>query len=60
MKLGKLISEQKEIIGVNTVKFKDAYVDVDKLLLCEKAYQITHAKAYVLLRHCVLCGNIGR
>ena len=43
---GKLISEQKEITGVSTIKLKDA-TWMSTSLLCEKVYQITNAKAYV-------------
>ena len=43
---GKLISEQKEIIGVNIIEFKD-YTWMSTSLLCSQAYRITHAKAYV-------------
>ena len=50
---GKLISEQKEITGVSTFKFKDA-TWMSTSLLCEKAYQITKAKAYVF-SDSVLC-----
>ena len=43
---GKLISEQTEITGVSTTGFKDvAWMSTS--LLCEKAHQITNAKAYV-------------
>ena len=30
---GKLISEQKEITGVSSIKFKRCHVDVDKLIV---------------------------
>ena len=50
---GKLISEQTEIIGVNTVGFKDA-TWMSTSLLCEKAQRITNAKTYVF-SDSVLC-----
>ena len=43
---GKLISEQKEIIGVNIIEFKDS-TWMSTSLLCSQAYRITHAKAYL-------------
>ena len=43
---GKQISEQKEIIGVSTIKFKDA-TWMSTSLLCEKAYRITNAQVHV-------------
>ena len=43
---GKLMSEQKEITGVSTIKFNDS-TWMSTSLLCEMAYQITNAKAYV-------------
>ena len=52
---GKLISEQKEISGVNTFKFKDS-TWMSTSLLCSKAYQITNAKAY-LFSDSALCGE---
>ena len=48
-----MISEQKEITGVNTVKLKDS-TWMSTRLLCEKAYQITNAKVYVF-SDSVLC-----
>ena len=50
---GKLISEPTEITGVSTLGFKDA-TWMSTSLLCEKAYQITNAKAYVF-SDSVLC-----
>ena len=43
---GKLISEQKEIIGASTTDFKDASW-MSTSLLCEKAYRITNANVHV-------------
>ena len=55
---GKLISEQKEIPGVSTTGFKDATWMLTSLL-CDKACQITKAKAHVF-SDCVLCvGKLG-
>ena len=50
---GKRIIDQNEITGVSTVDFKDA-TWMSTSLLCEKAYQITDAKAYVF-SDSVLC-----
>ena len=52
---GKLFGEQEETTGVSIMKFKDASW-MSTSLLCEKAYQITNAKA-PLLRLCALCGE---
>ena len=54
----KLISEQQEITGVSAFGFKDA-TWMSTSLMCEKAYQITNAKAYVF-SDSVLCGKSGR
>ena len=55
---GKQISEQKEITGVSTMKFKDA-TWMSTSLLCEKAYQITNAKAYVFSDSVLWVGKMG-
>ena len=47
----KLIDEQEEITGVNTINFKEL-TWMSTSLLCSEAYQTTNAKAYVF---CVLC-----
>ena len=44
---------KQEIIGISTIDFKDA-TWMSTSLLCEKAYQITSAKAYVF-SDSVLC-----
>ena len=49
----KLISEQKEVTGVSTIRFKDLSW-MSTSLLCSKGYQITNAKAYVF-SDSVLC-----
>ena len=55
---GKLISEQKEITGVNTKCFKDAS-EMSTSLLCEKAYRITNAKVYVSSDSVLCVGKMG-
>ena len=55
---GKLISEQKEITGVSTIKLKDD-TWMSTSLLCEKAYQITNAKAYVFSDSVLCVGKMG-
>ena len=57
-KTGKLISEQKEITGVSTMKFKDA-TWMSTILLCSKAYQITNGKAYVFSDSVLCVGTMG-
>ena len=54
---GKLISEQKEITGVNTTDFRNATWKSTSLL-CKKAYRITDAKTCVF-SDSVLCGKMG-
>ena len=51
---GKLISEQTEITGVNTINFKEMTL-MSTSLLCSRAYQITNAEAYAF-SDSVLCG----
>ena len=58
MKLGKLISEQKEITGVNTIKFKDS-TWMSTSLLCSRTYRITNAKAYVFSDSVLCVGKMG-
>ena len=55
---GKLISEQKEITVVSTKGFKDATL-MSTSLLCEKAYQIINAKAYVFSDSVRCVGKMG-
>ena len=55
---GKLISEQKEITGVRTMKFKDA-TWMSTCLLCEKAHQIINAKACVFFDSVLSVGKMG-
>ena len=54
----KLISEQKEITGVNTCKFKDS-TWMSTSLLCSRAYRITHAKADVFSVTVLCVGKMG-
>ena len=55
---GKLISEQKEITGVNTIRFKDS-TWMWTSLLCSRAYRITHAKANVFSDSVLCVGKMG-
>ena len=55
---GNLISEQKEITGVSTIGFKDA-TWMSTRSLCEKAYQITNAEAYVFSDFVLCVGKMG-
>ena len=55
---GKLISEQKKITAVSTIKLKDA-TWMSTSLLCEKTYQITNAKAYVVSDSVPCVGKMG-
>ena len=50
---GKLISEQTEITGVTTIKSKDLYVDVDKLIVW-KGLSDQQRQSLRLLRLCAL------
>ena len=50
---GKLVSEQTDITGVNTIGFKEPQW-MSTSFLCSRAYQVTNAKTYVL-SDSVLC-----
>ena len=54
----KLISEQKEVTGISTTDFKDA-TWMSTSLQCEKAFQITNAKIYVLSVSVLCVGKMG-
>ena len=57
---GKLISDQTEITGVNTINLKDL-TWMSTSLLCSRAYRINHpGQSLRLLRLCALCGKNGR
>ena len=55
---GKLISEQKEIIGVSTMDLQDARW-MSTSLLRKKAYWITNAKVYVFSDSVLCVGKMG-
>ena len=55
---GKLISETTEITGVNTINFKEL-TWISTSLLCEKACQITNAKAFVFSDSVFCVGKMG-
>ena len=55
---GKLISEQTEITGVNTVNFKEL-IWMSTSLLCSRAYQITNAKTYIFSDSVLCVGKMG-
>ena len=55
---GKLISQQTEISGVNTINFKDA-TWMSTSLLCVKACRITNAKTYVFSDSVLCVGKMG-
>ena len=55
---GKLISEQKEINGVSTADVQDP-TWMSTSLLCEKAFRITNARAYVFSEYALCVGTLG-
>ena len=55
---GKLISEQTEVTGVNTVNFRER-TWMSTSILCSRVYQITNAKAYVFSDSVLCVGKMG-
>ena len=53
---GRLIREQTEITGVNTINFKELTWRSTSLL-CSRAYQITNAKTYIFSDSVLLEGQ---